>query len=76
MLVVMGSGAETARETVDFLQARGERVGVAKVSLYRPFPARELTRALPNRAGASPCSTAPRNPARSASRCTWTCSRP
>jgi pyruvate-ferredoxin/flavodoxin oxidoreductase len=47
VLVLMGSGAETARETVAFLQARGERVGVAQLRLYRPFPARELARALP-----------------------------
>ena len=47
VLVVMGSGGETARETVAFLQARGERVGVAQVRLYRPFPARELAQALP-----------------------------
>ncbi len=46
-LVVMGSGGETVRETVAFLQARGERVGVAQVRLYRPFPARELLQALP-----------------------------
>jgi pyruvate-ferredoxin/flavodoxin oxidoreductase len=47
VLVVMGSGAETARETAAFLEARGERVGVAQVRLYRPFPAHELARALP-----------------------------
>ncbi|MFI5039047.1 MAG: pyruvate:ferredoxin (flavodoxin) oxidoreductase, partial [Solirubrobacterales bacterium] len=47
VLVVMGSGGETARETVAFLQSRGERVGVAQVRLYRPFPATELERALP-----------------------------
>jgi pyruvate-ferredoxin/flavodoxin oxidoreductase len=47
VLVVMGSGGETARETVAFLQAQGERVGVAQIRLYRPFPARELARALP-----------------------------
>jgi pyruvate-ferredoxin/flavodoxin oxidoreductase len=47
VLVVMGSGGETARETVAFLQARGERVGVAQLRLYRPFPARELAAALP-----------------------------
>jgi pyruvate-ferredoxin/flavodoxin oxidoreductase len=47
VLVVMGSGGETVRETVAFLQARGERVGVAQVRLYRPFPARELVEALP-----------------------------
>jgi pyruvate-ferredoxin/flavodoxin oxidoreductase len=47
VLVVMGSGGETARETVAFLEARGERVGVAQVRLYRPFPAAELAAALP-----------------------------
>jgi pyruvate-ferredoxin/flavodoxin oxidoreductase len=47
VLVIMGSGGETARETVAFLQARGERVGVAQVRLYRPFPAAALAQALP-----------------------------
>ena len=47
VLVVMGSGGETARETVSYLQARGERVGVAQVRLYRPFPAEALAAALP-----------------------------
>ncbi len=46
-LVVMGSGAETVRETVASLNAQGERVGVAQVRLYRPFPARALVEALP-----------------------------
>jgi pyruvate-ferredoxin/flavodoxin oxidoreductase len=46
-IVVMGSGGETARETAAFLEARGERVGVAQVRLYRPFPARQLVQALP-----------------------------
>jgi pyruvate-ferredoxin/flavodoxin oxidoreductase len=48
VLVAMGSGGETARETARFLEARGERVGVAQVRLYRPFPARELSHALPD----------------------------
>ena len=47
VLVVMGSGGETARETVAYLQSQGERVGVAQIRLYRPFPARELAAALP-----------------------------
>jgi pyruvate-ferredoxin/flavodoxin oxidoreductase len=47
VIVIMGSGGETARETVRFLQAKGERVGVAQLRLYRPFPARELAAALP-----------------------------
>ena len=47
VLVVMGSGGETVRETVAVLNERGERVGVAQVRLYRPFPARALVDALP-----------------------------
>ncbi len=47
VIVMMGSGGETARETVALLCQRGERVGVAQVRLYRPFPARALVRALP-----------------------------
>jgi len=47
VIVVMGSGAETAAETVAHLNARGERVGVLQVSLFRPFPVRALLDALP-----------------------------
>ena len=47
VLVAMGSGAETARETVKALVARGEKVGVLQVRLYRPFPATALLAALP-----------------------------
>ena len=47
VLVVMGSGGETVKETVAWLNARGERVGVAQVRLYRPFPAQALVDALP-----------------------------
>jgi pyruvate-ferredoxin/flavodoxin oxidoreductase len=47
VVVVMGSGGETVRETVAVLTARGERVGVVQVRLYRPFPAQELVEALP-----------------------------
>jgi pyruvate-ferredoxin/flavodoxin oxidoreductase len=47
VLVLMGSGGETARETVRHLAERGERVGVAQVRLFRPFPAWQLLDALP-----------------------------
>ena len=47
VLVIMGSGGETARETVAFLAGRGDRVGVAQLRLYRPFPAEALIQALP-----------------------------
>jgi pyruvate-ferredoxin/flavodoxin oxidoreductase len=46
-VVVMGSGAETVAETVAALNTRGERVGVAIVRLYRPFPAATLATVLP-----------------------------
>ncbi len=48
VIVIMGSGGETASETVRYLQAHGERVGVARVRLYRPFPAHALQDALPS----------------------------
>ena len=47
VLVMMGSGGQTALETVAWLRKQGERVGVAQVRLYRPFPAEALARALP-----------------------------
>jgi pyruvate-ferredoxin/flavodoxin oxidoreductase len=48
VVVMMGSGAETAAETVAALTARGERVGVLKVRLFRPFSAEHFVRALPS----------------------------
>ncbi|MDR7554603.1 MAG: pyruvate:ferredoxin (flavodoxin) oxidoreductase [Armatimonadota bacterium] len=47
VVVLMGSGAETAHETVEWLVARGERVGVVKVRLFRPFSATDFVAALP-----------------------------
>ena len=47
MIVIMGSGAETVQETVDELRARGEKVGVLKVRLYRPFSQTAFLAALP-----------------------------
>lgn len=47
VIVMMGSGAEAAHETVERLAAAGERVGVLKLRLYRPFPAEALVAALP-----------------------------
>ncbi len=47
VVVIMGSGGETARETVDELVRRGEKVGVLVVHLFRPFPAAALLAALP-----------------------------
>jgi pyruvate-ferredoxin/flavodoxin oxidoreductase len=47
VLVMMGSGAECAHETVDALLARGERVGLVKVRLYRPFAMGAFLASLP-----------------------------
>ena len=47
VIVLMGSGAETAEATAEHLNAGGARVGVLKVRLYRPFPAEALVAALP-----------------------------
>ena len=47
VIVLMGSGAGAATEAVETLTARGEKVGVLMVRLYRPFPAAALLDALP-----------------------------
>jgi pyruvate-ferredoxin/flavodoxin oxidoreductase len=47
LIVIMGSGAETVHETVDAMTARGEKVGVLKVRLYRPFARAAFLAALP-----------------------------
>ncbi|HWP48021.1 MAG TPA: pyruvate:ferredoxin (flavodoxin) oxidoreductase [Candidatus Limnocylindrales bacterium] len=47
VIVLMGSGCEAAEETVNALIAQGERVGLLKVRLYRPFSAEHLVAALP-----------------------------
>src|SRR5512140_3776706 len=52
VIIMMGSGAETAHELVDWMVARGEKVGVLKVRLYRPFAVEDFLRALPQTARA------------------------
>jgi pyruvate-ferredoxin/flavodoxin oxidoreductase len=47
VIIVMGSGCETVHETVDYLNAHGEKVGVLKVRLYRPLDAAAFVEALP-----------------------------
>jgi len=47
IIVVMGSGAETIQETVEYLQKQGEKVGVIKVRLYRPFSIEAFIESLP-----------------------------
>ncbi len=47
VIVLMGSGAATAQETAEYLAAQGEKVGVVKVRLYRPFAMSAFLQALP-----------------------------
>jgi len=47
VIVMMGSGAETAEETINALNARGAKLGLVKVRLYRPFDVAALAAALP-----------------------------
>ena len=47
VLVLMGSGADAVQETVEYMAARGERVGMIKIRLYRPFATEAFLAALP-----------------------------
>src|SRR5271165_351364 len=47
VIVIMGSGAEVAQETIDNLNAHGEKLGLLKIRLYRPFPVQAFLAALP-----------------------------
>jgi pyruvate-ferredoxin/flavodoxin oxidoreductase len=47
VVVLMGSGVETVRETIDYLNARGAKLGVVQVHLFRPFSVSHLLDAVP-----------------------------
>jgi len=47
VIVVMGSAADTIHETVEYLASKGQKVGVVKVRLYRPFSRKDFIAALP-----------------------------
>jgi pyruvate-ferredoxin/flavodoxin oxidoreductase len=48
VIIIMGSGCETVHETVDYLNGHGEKVGVVKVRLYRPFDVDRFVKVLPD----------------------------
>jgi pyruvate-ferredoxin/flavodoxin oxidoreductase len=50
VIVAMGSGTETIRETIDYLAQKGEKVGLISVHLYRPFSAKHFLSVLPSTA--------------------------
>ena len=47
IIILMGSGAETAQETVDLLSKKGEKIGLIKVRLFRPFSVEDFIAAIP-----------------------------
>ncbi|MDD3920753.1 MAG: pyruvate:ferredoxin (flavodoxin) oxidoreductase [Eubacteriales bacterium] len=47
VIIIMGSGADVCEEAINYLNARGEKLGVLKVRLYRPFAADKFIAALP-----------------------------
>jgi pyruvate-ferredoxin/flavodoxin oxidoreductase len=48
VIIIMGSGAETVHETVEYLTEKGEKIGLLKVRLYRPFSVEHFVKALPS----------------------------
>ena len=47
-MVIIGSAAGTAKDTVDMLREKGIKAGILKIRLFRPFPAEEIAEALSN----------------------------
>ena len=47
-VVIIGSAAGTTKDAIDALRAKGEKVGLIKIRLYRPFPADEIAETLKN----------------------------
>ena len=47
VIILMGSATEAAREAIDYLTAKGEKVGMVSVHLYRPFSVKHLLAAVP-----------------------------
>ncbi|MCL2440656.1 MAG: pyruvate:ferredoxin (flavodoxin) oxidoreductase [Treponema sp.] len=48
VIIIMGSGADTVEETIDYLNAKGEKTGMVKVRLYRPFSPKAFVKAIPS----------------------------
>ncbi len=70
VIIAMGSVCDTIEETIDYLRAAGEKVGVVKVRLYRPFCADALVEAIPETAKLITVLDRTKEPVLLASRCT------
>jgi pyruvate-ferredoxin/flavodoxin oxidoreductase len=75
VIVLMGSGAEAAEEAVDLLVKQGEKIGMVKVRLYRPFDSKAFLASLPSTVKSIAVLDRCKEPGARASRCTWTSSR-
>ena len=76
VIVMMGSGGEAAQETVEVLNEKGEKVGVLKVRLFRPFAVEHFVGALPKTVKAIAVLDRTKEAGAPASRCTRTSSPP
>lgn len=47
IIIIMGSGAETVEETVNYMNGQGEKVGLLKIRLFRPFSVKDFISAIP-----------------------------
>ncbi len=70
IIIAMGSGCDVIHETIDKMVAEGERVGLVKVRLYRPFVSEFLFEAIPATAATITVLDRPRKKAPSVIRCT------
>ncbi len=76
VIVCMGSFCDTLEEVIDYLNAHGEKVGLVKVRLYRPWSVADLLAALPATVKKIAVLDRTKEPGASASPCTWTSSPP
>ncbi len=72
VIIAMGSICDVAEEVIDYLNAHGEKVGLVKVRLYRPFRADKLIAAIPETAKKIAVLDRTKEPGSQASRSTWT----
>ncbi|MFQ8832421.1 MAG: hypothetical protein ACLR7U_05795 [Ruthenibacterium lactatiformans] len=72
VIIAMGSICDVAEEVIDYLTAKGEKVGLVKVRLYRPFAADKLLAAIPATAKKIAVLDRTKEPGALASRSIWT----
>ncbi len=72
VIVMMGSGADAAHEVVDYLNTKGEKVGLLKVRLFRPFSVKHFMAALPRASGRLQYWIGRRSRVLLVNRCIWT----